>query len=406
MSTPETPSRNRNRERFLFDEIESYFPSEDNCILAGEGLICFDASTLNNEDENQVTERNTNEPVDYDGDGVEHPTADVIVTHDEIDLGEEFDDNRASEDFGSAKGASTSSVDPPFNQQANTLQSMVGGVMSSFPELNFVMATGGERPLLQISQQQLYNHPPFGMVSRVQITVQYNYYTAYVLMRKWESGTLTSIEDLTMVCLKFSSKSEHKFCPGINPEDYETEYFAAIRFHIASVRRMEFPFARVDSVNCLLWFRLARNAKAIEKASIEVRCGPCKRLITDLEWQKRNTTSESPSRKRKRQNASSRARLSFMSPASQLKRRQNAQSARNTLTRKLANYEENEITLNEEQHNEMCAIVERTENDDLEKLLKEGNEHGVGNLMKEIWFTDKKRQAQQFANDQAANGKY
>ena len=25
--------------------------------------------------------------------------------------------------------------------------------------------------------------------------------------------------------------------------------------------------------------------------------------------------------------------------------------------------------------------------------------------MKEIWFTDKKRQTQQFANDQAANGK-
>jgi len=299
---------------------------------------------------------------------------------------------------------SVESVDPLLSQQAYILQSMVGSVMNTFPDL--AMATGGERPLLQISQQQLYNHPPFGMVSRVQITVQYNYYTAYVLMRKWESGTLTSIEDLTMVCLKFSSKSEHKFCPGINPEDYETEYFAAIRFHIASVRRMEFPFARVDSVNCLLWFRLARNAKAIEKASIEVRCGPCKRLITDLEWQKRNTTSESPSRKRKRQNASSRARLSFMSPASQLKRRQNAQSARNTLTRKLANYEENEITLNEEQHNEMCAIVERTENDDLEKLLKEGNEHGVGNLMKEIWFTDKKRQAQQFANDQAANGKY
>ena len=61
--------------------------------------------------------------------------------------------------------------------------------------------------------------------------------------------------------------------------------------------------------------------------------------------------------------------------------------------------------LNEEQHTEMCSIVERTENDDLEKLFKEGNEHGVGELMKEIWFTDKKRQTQQFANDQAANGK-
>ena len=55
----------------------------------------------------------------------------------------------------------------------------------------------------------------------------------------------------------------------------------------------------------------------------------------------------------------------------------------------LARYKENEVMLNEEQHTEMCSIVERTENDDLEKLFKEGNEHGIGELMKEIWFTDK-----------------
>jgi len=47
----------------------------------------------------------------------------------------------------------------------------------------------------------------------------------------------------------------------------------------------------------------------------------------------------------------------------------------------------------------MCSIVERTKNDDLEKLFKEGNEHGVWELMKEIWFTDKKRQTQQFTYD-------
>lgn len=117
----------------------------------------------------------------------------------------------------------------------------------------------------------------------------------------------------------------------------------------------------------------------------------------------KRTISESPSRKVKRQSASSKARLSFMSPASQLKRRQNAQYTRKLSARKLAKYNESEVMLNEEQHTEMCNIVERTENDDLEKLLMEGNEHGVGELMKEIWFTDKKRQTQQFANDQAAN---
>ena len=266
------------------------------------------------------------------------------------------------------------------------------------------MATGGEQPLLQISQRHLHSHPPFGMVSHAQVTVQYNFYTAFVMMRRWESRILVSSEDLVTVCLKFSAKSDYKFCPGINPQQYETEYHTFIRFHIKSVHRTEFPFARVDSVNCLLWFRLALNATTSEKASAEVRCQHCKRLVLDLDCQKKRTISESPSRKVKHQSASSKARLSYMSPASQLKRQQNAQYTHKLSAQKLAKYEENEVILNEEQHTEMCSIAERTKNDDLEKLLKEGNEHGVGELMKEIWFTDRKRQIQQFANDQATNG--
>ena len=56
------------------------------------------------------------------------------------------------------------------------------------------------------------------MISCVQVTVQYNLYIAYVMMRKWESGSLASGEDLASLCVKFSSKSEYKFCPGLNPE--------------------------------------------------------------------------------------------------------------------------------------------------------------------------------------------
>lgn len=243
------------------------------------------------------------------------------------------------------------------------------------------------------------------MISRVQVTVQYNRYIAYVMMRKCESGSLARGEDLATLCIKFSRKVKYKFCPGLNPEQYETEYYAAIQFHIKSLRRSEFPFTRVDSMNCLLWFKLAPNAIVNEKASMEVRCKSCKRLVLDLECQKRRTISESPSRKVKQQSASSKARLCYMSPASQLKRHQNIQYARSLSAQKLAKYGENEVTLSEEQNSEMCAIVEKTKDDDLEKLLKEGNEHGVGELMKEIWFTDKKCQVQQFANDQTANGK-
>jgi len=90
------------------------------------------------------------------------------------------------------------------------------------------MTTGGEQPLLQISQRQLHSHHPFGMVSHVQVTVQYKIYTAYVMMRKWESGILVSSEDLSTVCLKISAKSKYKFCPGVNTEQYEIKYYATI----------------------------------------------------------------------------------------------------------------------------------------------------------------------------------
>ena len=60
----------------------------------------------------------------------------------------------------------------------------------------------------------------------------------------------------------------------------------------------------------------------------------------------------------KRQAVSSRARLTYMSPASQTKRKQNATMERGFDKRKLTRYENTEITLSEEQHREMCDIVD------------------------------------------------
>ena len=59
---------------------------------------------------------------------------------------------------------------PSFVKQAETLEAMMQDAERRFPDLAFTMATTDEQPLLQISQRQLYNHPPFGMVSRVQIS--------------------------------------------------------------------------------------------------------------------------------------------------------------------------------------------------------------------------------------------
>ena len=138
-------------------------------------------------------------------------------------------------------------------------------------------------------------------------------------MRVWESGELDGQDSIHLLCSKFVANTEYKFCPGLDPEEYHKDYFEKIRFHIKSVYQTTTPFHRVDSVNCAMWFLLAPNVTLAEKKSKEARCQACKRLITDLNCQLRRTLKESPTRKLKRQAASSRARLSYMSPTSQLR---------------------------------------------------------------------------------------
>ena len=94
-----------------------------------------------------------------------------------------------------------------------------------------------------------------------------------------------------------------------------------------------------------------------------------------------------------------------MSPTSQAKRKKLAQYERTSNIRKLKKYEHNEVTLDDEQNDEMCNIVEQIRTEDLEKLCKEGDEHGVGRIMKGLWITDNKRKRQEFNIDQVKNSK-
>ena len=108
-------------------------------------------------------------------------------------------------------------------------------------------------------------------------------------MKKWESGVVKCVADVKELCEKFSAESSYKFCPGIDPDHYKLHYFKAIHFDIKSVWQTKEPFARVDSFNCKLWFQLASNSTSAEKSSKEVRCSACKRLVTDLDGQRRRT---------------------------------------------------------------------------------------------------------------------
>ena len=48
--------------------------------------------------------------------------------------------------------------------------------------------------------------------------------------------------------------------------------------------------------------------------------------------------------------------------------------------------------LSDDQNKEMCAKMEAARAEDLDKLYQEGDQHGVGSLMKTLWMTDKNHQ--------------
>ena len=94
--------------------------------------------------------------------------------------------------------------------------------------------------------------------------------------------------------------------------------------------------------------------------------------VSDLLQIWNGRSGETPTQRIKRQKLSSRARLSYMSPASQLKCKTLAQYERTNNIRKLQKYEESEVILDDDQNNEMCQIMEKIGVDELAKLYKKG----------------------------------
>jgi len=280
-----------------------------------------------------------------------------------------------------------------------------------FPELVLTLAytLNGNKPVMVVTQRGLAHHPPLGFTSRVQITLQEDgRYQVCVLLQELETGTVTNQQEVHELLKRFSKSTPYKFCPGIEWTYYQEHYYEVIRFHIKSVRYTESPFYRVESVNCNRWFTPPSNYPVADKCKAEVICPAFKRLISHLNRQLERTISESPAKKIKRQASSSRARLSYMSPSSQLKRNQNASMERGIDKRKLAKYQSIEITLLDHQHTQMCDVMNTIDGvavDELQHIFEEGEAHGVSDKLKEIWTTDKRDQLEQFKEDQTRNGK-
>ena len=94
--------------------------------------------------------------------------------------------------------------------QETFLQNLFATLSGHFLELTFSMAcsSAGEcRPYLFITQKTLQFHPPYGMISRVQVSVQYKTYTVHVMMRMWRKDIFESVEELAEICKMIQSTS-------------------------------------------------------------------------------------------------------------------------------------------------------------------------------------------------------
>ena len=219
-------------------------------------------------------------------------------------------------------------------------------------------------------------HPPAGSISRTRVVVHEDRsFFFQILLRTKTSGKLQSVDEFLGLCeMMANSKGEFKFCPGIDPTVYQSTYFSKIRYDLKQVRRMEHPFERIDSSGCLLYHTLPKNSSIVERELDCVQCSSCKRLVSDLNQRLKSAVSSSD--KVKRQQPSSHCPLKYMSPTSKQKRKENTQRERAKDRTQLQKYSHTELTLDDEQHDELIKLMEAIDqngDDEVESILKEAD---------------------------------
>ena len=137
-------------------------------------------------------------------------------------------------------------------------------------------------------------------------------------------------------------------------------------------------------------------------------CQPCKKMCSYLDQLVRTAVSVTPARKASRQDPSSTCPISSLSPASQKKRKYNLMHERVEDKKRLRKYEHTELTLDDEQSDELSQIVQIISTEShghtvLSQIFDEAEKQGRGQAVREIWESDIRSQ---FEKDQAKNGHF
>ncbi|XP_019849272.1 PREDICTED: uncharacterized protein LOC109580475 [Amphimedon queenslandica] len=128
-----------------------------------------------------------------------------------------------------------------------------------------------------------------------------------------------------------------------------------------------------------MWHELPRNSSQMKRKSEELLCCQSVCLKCNLERQVRRTSEESPSKKLKRQCATSRARLTYMSPNSQVKRKASQKISKDSMSRKLNQYFAEKVTFDEEQNEELNNVM---------TVIKDSGKKAINGAQLQLeWYT-------------------
>ena len=265
-----------------------------------------------------------------------------------------------------------------------------------YPDLAFKKTLCDTGKALDVTQRFLYHFPGANYLSVARVIFFHQShlllnYEIQVLFTSISSGRVQTFNEFSAGCFTISKNSQYKFCPDFDKKNYLEQYHAIIRYHIKGVRICGEPFSRIDSEKCLMWHQLAKNACVEEKMLFGVLCRECKCLQHHLEHQKCRS-QVSPPRRIASQQPSSSFNFKYLSPASTIKRKKDTQMERSADKAKLAKCDDLEVTLDDEQSDELSSImsnIEETSADELDKIFKEADGCSAGDSIRAVWELDR-----------------
>ena len=197
-------------------------------------------------------------------------------------------------------------------------------------------------------------------------------------------------------------------CPGI--VDYDS-IISDIRFRPSNVKEERWPWRHVSAIKCRLWHK-PRKQQANEgniSESVAMVCAECKLARRNLLVVRDKRKSLEEDDRLQRQQASSKVRLSVLSPESQKARQENVRRERKNYRRMAERMiQRTSLTVNENQNTELVALINCLESckegqEGLTKVFNEAENHkpGTGGVLREMWHMEKEA----FFKDQRKNGR-